>query len=199
MTGSLFPLLDRSILLVQAIPMLGVLWARQRSDLKRTLRAGSWSGCVSFWSGGSRTMTWRRFLLGWVVLVALPAAVVMQARVGFASFGSGTVWPAVAPLAGLALLNGFTEELLFRGFLQPVLVACLRPGWGVWMQAAFFGLHHLGASPGAAAGLPALVFTVLAGLLWGRSVIETKGLGWAILSHASIDLAFFLVQFVPAE
>ena len=36
------------------------------------------------------------------------------------------------------------------------------------------------------------------GVLWGRSVLETRGLGWAVCTHATLDLAFFLVQFVPA-
>jgi hypothetical protein len=42
------------------------------------------------------------------------------------------------------------------------------------------------------------VLTALLGGVWGRSVLETRGLGWAICPHASLDLAFFLGQFVPA-
>ncbi len=199
MTGQLFPLLDRSVLLVPAIPMLGVLWMRRQSHLEHIFRVGTWTDPVASWSIGGRYPTWGLLLLGWLSLVALPAALLMQAQVGFAPFRSGTAWAALPALSALALLNGFTEELLFRGFIQSALVACLGRTKGVWLQAAFFGIHHWGASPGAAAGFPAMIFTVLLGALWGRSVLKTRGLGWAVVTHASIDLAFFLVQFVPDQ
>ncbi len=54
-----------------------------------------------------------------------------------------------------------------------------------------------GAVDAAAASLPIAVVTGLLWVLWGRSVLETRGLGWAIVTHASLDLAFFLAQFVP--
>ena len=75
-------------------------------------------------------------------------------------------------------------------------------GRGVGTACAFDALECVPLGRESWAGpqvCPALVLTVFAGLLWGRSVLETKGLSWAVVSHAAIDLAFFLVQFVPAE
>ena len=49
-------------------------------------------------------------------------------------------------LAGLLILatfiGPFFEELLFRGFLQPVLIARLGPVWGIALCSAFFALLH---------------------------------------------------------
>ena len=184
---------ERSVQLLPALPMLVVWWCTPGAP--RALRRGSWDRQTS--TVGTGRSTWRRLLAGWLVVVALPAALVMQAQVGFVPVLTGAAWPLLAPLAALALLNGFLEELLFRGLLQASLVAALGPTIGVWLQAGFFGIHHWGAGPAAAGGIPIVVVTACLGVLWGRSVLETKGLGWAVCAHASLVLAFFLVQFVP--
>jgi len=50
-------------------------------------------------------------------------------------------------LVPLILLVGLTpaicEEILFRGFLQPLLIRLTRPGWGILFSAMAFALFHL--------------------------------------------------------
>lgn len=187
---------ERSFQLIPAVPMLGV-WCASRGSVNY-LRWGSWTGPSSVATMGDRSLTWRVLLFAWLAMVALPAAFVMQAQVGFAPWLNGSAWGALAPLSTLALLNAFIEELLFRGLIQSSLVAAVGSPAGVWLQAVFFGIHHWGASPGLAAAFPMAVLTVCLGIVWGRSVLETKGLGWAICAHATLDLGFFLVQFLPS-
>ena len=183
--------IERSFQVLPAVPMLVAWWYLPRSA--HNLRWGSWSRVSSLW----RTPTWTKALLGWLAFVALPMTLVMQAQVEFRPFLNGGAWAALAPLTALALLNAFIEELLFRGLVQAALVAAVGSTAGVWLQAAFFGIHHWGAGPVGAAGIPIAIVTGCLGVLWGRSVLETRGLGWAIVTHASLDLAFFLAQFVP--
>jgi membrane protease YdiL (CAAX protease family) len=101
-----------------------VVW-RWTPGAPHSLRWGAWDRQTSI--VGSGRSTWRRLLAGWLVLVAVPTALIMQAQVGFRPVLTGAVWPMLAPLAALALLNGFLEELLFRGLLQASLVVALGP------------------------------------------------------------------------
>ena len=85
---------------------------------------------------------------------------------------------------------------MFRGLLLPPLVRLLGVGPGIWAQGVFFGMHHLGASPGPVATVVSTAATVLLGVLWGKSVVVTRGIGWAVAAHALVDLAFFSAHFV---
>ncbi|MBK7645404.1 MAG: CPBP family intramembrane metalloprotease [Planctomycetes bacterium] len=73
----------------------------------------------------------------------------------------GERWPAV--LLGVFVLP-FFEELLFRGFLQPLLVQNLHERAGVALTALCFALLH-----GTAAFLPIFAFALLLGGLMLRT------------------------------
>ena len=66
----------------------------------------------------------------------------------------------------------------------------------VTIPRVFFGFHHWGSSPDAVAGLGTAIVTSALGILWGRSVIATGGIGWAVCAHALVDIAFFSAYFV---
>ena len=100
------------------------------------------------------------------------------------------------PIAMLALFNGFTEEFLFRGLIQPALIDFLGKWPGLVFQGLFFGFLHWGSSPELIAGLPMALAATALGILWGYSVICTRGIAWAVLCHAMADFAFFSAYFV---
>ena len=177
-------LFERSFLLIPALPMLVVAYLVCRQDLP--FRFGNWG-----------VGNWHRSYLLALLLIGLPGFFMMQSTVGFAPIKNGTLWPALLPVLALALLNAFTEELLFRGLIQTPLVAYLGAGWGVLLQAAFFAIHHWGASPSLIAGAPMAIILLFAAIWMGRSVLETRGLGWAIAFHALLDFVFFAAHFVP--
>lgn len=187
----------RSFLLVPAIPMLLVYLWLDRRPAHYPFRFGEWTPVTRLLSSGDTERTWSRQFGVWLLLAIAPLALLMQAAVGFSPVSNGTLWPYLMPLAGLALLNASAEEVLFRGLLQPVLVQRLGAPGGIAVGAVFFGMHHFGSSPSPLAALPTLLITAWLGLVWGKSVHETRGLGWAVLTHASIDLAFFSAFFVP--
>lgn len=82
---------------------------------------------------------------------------------------SGAIW--------LALISAFSEEILFRGAIQPFL--------GIWFTSIVFGILHLDPD----GGLSAWTFwAVLAGLLLG-SVVQVTGSLWpAIAIHFIVNL-----------
>jgi membrane protease YdiL (CAAX protease family) len=81
-----------------------------------------------------------------------------------------------------ALCAGFSEELLFRGVLQPLT--------GLWISAALFAAVHVGPR---FKGGPLLfgLFVFFIGLGLGV-VCKTLGLAAAMASHASLDLILLL-------
>jgi membrane protease YdiL (CAAX protease family) len=89
-----------------------------------------------------------------------------------------------ALFACFALESGFTEETLFRGYVQPVLVSRLGLPVGIVAQAALFSLYHVPRAP-----LPLLTrlsFGLVLGVLRGRerplwACAIAHGLLWILL------------------
>ncbi len=187
-------LFERGFILLPALPMLAVGLFFHREELP--LRFGDWGARAG---SGPGPQTWGRSMLWALVLVGLPCFLLLQSTVGFAPVRNGTLWPALVPVILLALFNAFSEELLFRGLIQTPLVEDLGARPGVLLQAAFFAIHHWGASPSIAAGAPMAILLVIAAYWMGLSVLGTRGLGWAIAFHAILDFTFFSAQFVPTS
>ena len=94
--------------------------------------------------------------------------------------GLETIW---APLAGGALIPGFTEELFFRG----ILFRYIEKAAGSWIALAltsiFFGAAHL-FNPGAS-WFSSLAIAVEAGILLGAVYMLTRHLWAAMGLHAA--------------
>jgi membrane protease YdiL (CAAX protease family) len=97
--------------------------------------------------------------------------------------------PAIAIGAVAALLNAWWEETAFRAAPLSMLQRAVGPGAAVMMLALWFGIgHYYGGVPSGPMGL---VATGAVAVLLGRAMIETRGLGWPVALHFSIDLVTF--------
>ncbi len=85
-------------------------------------------------------------------------------RVGWWLFAAGPV--LAAPIA---------EEIVFRGYLQPALLAVLRPAWAIAIAAALFGAVHT---------LPYALPTAALGGFFGWLAYRCAALWPAVLAHA---------------
>jgi membrane protease YdiL (CAAX protease family) len=104
--------------------------------------------------------------------------------------------PKVSPPAflAMALLIGYYEELIFRGFLM----TRIRRATGSWIlavlgnSAIFIPLHLMDQAPAAmfAVGSLSLLFSIVTA--WRRSLIP------AIIAHALFDLTMFLNLYYAA-
>jgi membrane protease YdiL (CAAX protease family) len=92
----------------------------------------------------------------------------------------------MSQLAGfipIALTAGFSEEVMFRGYLQRQLYALTKSyGMAIVVQAVVFSLSH-----GYTLSLDNLTAKFIAGLLYGTFALYRKSLLPGMLGHAAID------------
>lgn len=119
------------------------------------------------------------------------------ALLGLAGFGAaltlagaaGVVHPgatgaAAGALAGLLVFayQAGAEEVLFRGWMQPVLCARFGPWVGLVVVATVFGVMHLVGTP---RGPVAVINLMLGGLMFGLLALRTGGLWAAFAAHGA--------------
>lgn len=143
-----------------------------------------------------RPRPWFVMLGGFALFVALPIFIFMQYQVDFGPWHSGRLLVLAIPLLLMALANAFAEEFLFRGLMQGASVNALGAAWGIWMVGLLFGLHHYNASFETLASLPAALLLGVGSVLFAKSVIETRGLAWAVCAHAMINIGLFSAYYV---
>ncbi|HEY2139995.1 MAG TPA: CPBP family intramembrane glutamic endopeptidase [Chthoniobacterales bacterium] len=95
----------------------------------------------------------------------------------------------------VATLNAASEEFQFRSVLLAHLRGVFRPGETIALTAVFFGVGHYYGQPSGALGV---LMAGLAGWIWARSMIETRGGLWAFLIHLVQDIVIFTFLAVGA-
>lgn len=136
-------------------------------------------------------VTWARMLLGVGLFAALPVALLMQTAVRFEPVVTGAIVGVALPVLLMSLVNATAEEAIFRGFALPAAVRAAGVPRGLWLVGAWFGLHHLGLSVVLMSSLPGVVLLGIGSVYFGKSVLETRGLGWAIAAHMLFDIGIF--------
>ena len=95
----------------------------------------------------------------------------------------------------VALLNAASEEFQFRSVLLAHLRKVFPPGEMILLTAVFFGLGHYYGQPSGPLGV---VMAGLAGWIWARSMIDTRGGVWAFVIHVIQDIVIFTFLAVGA-
>lgn len=161
-----------------APPSPWVILAAQGMMLLYAVRVGR-TGCALVPLMGRGWDTPRR-ALGDVAIafVGLFAIVGLERCLSTPTANHGSPLPVV-----VALVVGFSEEVIYRGYLQTQLTAFTgRPLLAVVAQALLFGIAH--GDRGIAAVLRIALYGFILGLvaLWRRSLVP------GILAHASLDV-----------
>ncbi len=129
-----------------------------------------------------------RATLGWIALGAaigvggLLLTLADAALAGTVSRGTGGFTASALLLGSLVIVGqSASEELFFRGWLQPVLARSWSPAVGILVTAAAFaGLHVAG---GARTPLT-LVNLLLGGILFGLLAWRSSGIAASVAAHA---------------
>jgi membrane protease YdiL (CAAX protease family) len=144
-----------------------------------------------------------RRAMSWTVVAPTVAILLVAATAAFASSmarPTADLWSRALPLLPIAwlaaALNAFAEEVLYRAGPLGPLARAVGPRAGIWILAAWFGLGHVYG--GIPSGLTGFVMAGLLGLLWGKAMIDTRGLAvpWAL--HFSADAAIYTFLAVAA-
>lgn len=99
------------------------------------------------------------------------------------------VLPFIPAVLLAAVINAFTEEVAYKASFLSVLEDVVGKNHALWLMAAYFGIAHFYGIPYGIIGV------ILAGFLgWflGKSMLETRGLGWAWFIHFLQDVWIFL-------
>jgi membrane protease YdiL (CAAX protease family) len=181
-------LTTRLLFAIVAVVLLGWAMLLGASRDEVYARAGDLNARRRPGKNGGEAMRWRRFgpiaFVGLLLLMVWFGVPLLPGRIDLA---------AAAPYIGLgaiaALLNAFWEEVAFRAAPLSMLQRAIGPGSGVLLLALWFGLGHFyGGVPSGPIGL---IATAAVGLLFGRAMIETRGLVWPVALHFAIDIVIF--------
>jgi membrane protease YdiL (CAAX protease family) len=123
--------------------------------------------------------------IGLVALLASTALALLAATV---TEGTGESQGGVAIVIGTAtiLFQASTEEIYFRGWLQPVLVRHWARAAGLLIASVGFAALHIA---GGARTPLTLVNLLLGGLLFGLLALRSGGLAAPIAAHAAYNWA----------
>jgi membrane protease YdiL (CAAX protease family) len=96
-------------------------------------------------------------------------------------------WSGLVLLLVLAIVVGFSEELVVRGYLIPRLERLLQSTWAsVLTSAAVFGLLHWGS------GVLSMCNAFLGGIVYGIAFVWTRRLWPVAIAHSMYDFSTLL-------
>lgn len=183
--------LSRAIRIIGALAMVLTLIGSGIGRGELYLRVGDWRAQVNsrLLSHVRSSISWARF--AWIVLgvfgVVLPV------------FLYSTLHPQIARLHGIlplfawalatATLNAANEEFQFRSVLLARLQSVVGKGEACLISAALFGINHYFGQPSGWAGV---LMAGIAGGIWAKSMVETRGIGCAFVTHFVQDVVIFV-------
>ena len=196
----------------QYIAIIVILLLLYRNSIERagtTLRVGNIE-YISHFLGPKKPLSWK--------LIALRLSSMFfgfSALFLFLKCRTGTVslqetfnnLYMIVPLFLGALNHSFIEELLFRGIFLSYFSRVMNEKYGNFLQALLFGLFHsqfiaifnslfLGDTGGFIGALIVQMFILTVytflGWIFGRSALETRGIGISTFIHTSIVMSIYL-------
>jgi membrane protease YdiL (CAAX protease family) len=142
------------------------------------------------WPGRDKPLSWT--IAG--PLVALPLAVLIGAGTLALNPPAGVALARVMPLLPavflLALMNAFGEEMAYRAAPLSQLWQVIGKRQAIWLTALWFGLGHYYG--GISFGAMGAVFFTLVAALFGKAMLETRGLAAPVFMHLWGDVVLYI-------
>lgn len=186
-----------TVLLVAAI-VIGIVYGLTGKagltylNLKKrdgTIRPEPWIGIKP-----KATETWRNLGANFAVVITLVTAVVIYFQVVHGESMSLELYPGVLLILAFALMNAFSEEIIFRfSFVAVVSRYGFSPYVAQGLGAAVFGTVHYFGNPG---GISGVLMAAFIGWFLAKSMLETRGFFWALAIHFLQDVIIFSALFM---
>ena len=125
-----------------------------------------------------------------LVLTALTTAAILAMN-PFPDVTFARVIALLPAILILALMNAFGEELAYRATPLSQLWQIVGKEQALWMTALWFGLGHYYG--GISFGVFGAVFFTLVAVLFGKAVVETKGLAMPVFMHLLGDVVHYII------
>lgn len=105
-------------------------------------------------------------------------------------FRSDLLLTALLPAIAFAALNAFSEEFRFRCLLLAYGSRSMGVPQSIAATSVLFGIAHFGGHP---SGLSGVIMAAFFAWVVARSMVDTRGLGWAWSLHFVQDVIIFLM------
>jgi membrane protease YdiL (CAAX protease family) len=110
--------------------------------------------------------------------------------------GLAAAFPWLPLILICAALNAFGEEAMYRAAPLSMLLPFAGPAQALWMTSIWFGLgHYYGGIP---SGFFGFVEAGLLGLLLGKAMLDTRGMGWSWMIHVVLDTIIYIFLAIGA-
>jgi membrane protease YdiL (CAAX protease family) len=128
-------------------------------------------------------------------LVVAPVALVVAPPLSEPFFGPLPIRTddpaAFLPAMLYAVVNGVTEEIIYRGALLALLARSVGIPIAIVAQAVVFGLVHGASTDYVSSPWPVVAMMIAGGLLAGVTVVRTRSLVLPIALHIAFDVPLY--------
>ncbi len=118
--------------------------------------------------------------------IVLPAFLFVTLRPDFGHLSR--LWRVLPCALATAVVNAANEEFQFRCVPLAHLRGVLPIREAMLLTSIFFGVAHYYGQPSGPIGV---VMATIAGWIWAKSMVETRGAGWAFAIHMVQDIVIF--------
>jgi membrane protease YdiL (CAAX protease family) len=143
------------------------------------------------WLGINTGQRWTTF--GWIFAGCFAGGTTLFVVLAYGQFlhNFSKIIPLLPLAVVFAAINAFTEEFTYRAPLLGATHEVLGRPAALAINAVFFGFaHYLYGTPN---GIPGLLMTAFVGFLFGKSMLETRGSFWALVTHMLADIPIFVL------
>ena len=173
--------------------MLGVTWLLLKKREAFFLAGGQLNAELEpvRWLGIRKGQRWTTF--GWIFAGCFAGGTLLFVVLAYGSLlhNFGRILLLLPLAVVFSAINAFTEEFTFRAPLLGATHMILGRPAALAVNAVFFGFaHYLYGMPN---GIPGLLMTAFVGYLFGKSMLETRGTFWALLTHMLADIPIFVL------
>lgn len=177
--------------LISTIVIVGLLFLLLRSRREFFLAKGQLAAPTGpvRWLGIRPGGNWKTF--GWIFTACFFGGSALVLLIN--AFSRPIPFARLLPLLPFVLLfsaaNSFNEELTYRASMLSTTHTALGDSQALWLSSVFFGLAHF--VNGTPNGVFGFALTGFLAYMYGKSMLETCGSGWAWFMHMVCDLPIF--------